>query len=82
MRIETTHVFPPIPVRQFDWSAVDADTYDPDPEAHSPVGWGATEADAITDLKTLLEVASCESEDGDEMCEGCDCWKHTRQMCG
>lgn len=28
------------------------------------------------------EKAVCASEDGDEMCASCDCWKHTRSMCG
>jgi hypothetical protein len=42
----------PIPVRQFDWSAV-TDNYEP---GH-PVGYGATEAEAISDLSEQLEVA-------------------------
>jgi hypothetical protein len=24
----------------------------------------------------------CDSEDGDKMCNDCNCWKHTRSMCG
>ena len=28
MKIETKYVYPPIPIRRFDWSAIDADTYD------------------------------------------------------
>lgn len=56
MKIETTFVYPPIPIRAFDYSAIDADTYDPDPECHSPVGWGATETEAIADLKDQLEL--------------------------
>ena len=55
MNIKTDFIYPPIPIRQFDYQAVDEDTYDPDPEAHSPVGWGRTEADAIADLKSQLE---------------------------
>jgi hypothetical protein len=56
MKIRTTHVYPPIPVRSFDWSAVDDDTYDADCDqdgffSTSPIGWGATEAEAIADLK-------------------------------
>lgn len=23
----------------------------------------------------------CSSEDGDDMCDSCNCWKHTRAMC-
>jgi hypothetical protein len=50
MNIRTTHIFPPIPIRSFDWSAVDDDTYDGAPDAHSPIGFGPTQADAIADL--------------------------------
>lgn len=60
MRIVTTHVYPPIPIRDFDWSAVDADTYDADCDqdgffSQSPVGYGRTEAEAIADLKEKME---------------------------
>jgi len=47
MKIKTEHVFPPIPMRQFDWLAVDDDTYD----GHGcPIGYGPTEQAAIDDL--------------------------------
>ena len=46
MKIITSYVHPPIPIRSFDWSAVDDDTYDYD----APIGSGPTEADAIADL--------------------------------
>jgi hypothetical protein len=39
------HDPPPIPIRQFDWSAV---RYDYEPPM--PIGYGATMADAIYDL--------------------------------
>jgi hypothetical protein len=42
-KIVTENVYPPIPIRQFDWAA----HYD-DPEG--PVGWGATREAAIADL--------------------------------
>lgn len=51
MKITTEHVFPPIPIRSFDWSAIDSDTYDGD---GSPVGRGATEQEAISDLLEQL----------------------------
>lgn len=44
-KIITNFVDPPIPIRQFDWSAVRA-CYD----EGDPVGRGATEAEAIADL--------------------------------
>ena len=47
MKIKTHYVYPPIPIRNFDWSAVDDDTYD---GPGSPIGYGRTEQDAIDDL--------------------------------
>lgn len=51
VNVKTSHDFPPIPVREFDWSAIDADNYD----EGSPIGRGSTEAEAIADLKQQLE---------------------------
>lgn len=48
--IFTNYVFPSIPLRTFDWSAV-TDDY----EEGSPIGWGATEQEAITDLLAEIE---------------------------
>jgi hypothetical protein len=51
MKIKTNFEYPPIPVRRFDWNAIDDDTYD----GHgSPIGYGATEAEAIADLMEQL----------------------------
>ena len=47
INVRTTHEFPPIPQRQFDWSAINDDTYD---GLGSPIGFGKTEQDAINDL--------------------------------
>lgn len=58
MKIRTEHVFPPIPDRRFDWSAVDDDTYDGAEDSHCPIGRGATEAEAIADLKEQLGEAA------------------------
>lgn len=51
MNIRTVYDPPPIPIRDFDWRAIDADTYD----YTEPVGWGRTEAEAIADLLEQLE---------------------------
>lgn len=51
MKIVTDYWVKPIPVRNFDWCAVDADTYD----GEGPVGYGATEAEAIADIEEQLE---------------------------
>lgn len=51
MKIATRCWPPPIPLRQFDWTAVDDDTCDYD----QPIGHGATEQDAIDDLLEQLE---------------------------
>ena len=51
MKIVTDFVYPPIPTRNCDWSAIDYDTYEPG----CPIGWGPTEEAAIQDLKEQLE---------------------------
>lgn len=51
MTIRTQHIYPPIPDRRFDWSAV-TDDYEPG----QPIGYGRTEQEAIADLQMLLEV--------------------------
>jgi hypothetical protein len=54
MKIRTEFVYPPIPIRDFDWSAVDDDTYDGE---GCPIGYGRTEEAAIADLKQQIEEA-------------------------
>jgi len=63
IKVRTTHEYPPIPVRDMDWSAVDDDTYDVDCDqdgyfSTSPVGRGATEDEAIKDLLQQIEEAA------------------------
>ena len=53
MNIRTKFVYPPIPDRRFDWSAVDDDTYD---GPGSPIGTGPTEEAAIADLMEQIEL--------------------------
>lgn len=58
MKILTHYVYPPIPIRTMDWRAVTED-YDCDCDqdgffSHHPVGYGATEQAAITDLLEQL----------------------------
>lgn len=50
--IVTHHVYPPIPMREFDWSAT-RDGYEPG----DAIGWGKTEAEAIADLHTAEDDA-------------------------
>ncbi len=52
MKIVTEFVYPPIPIRSFDWLAIDDDTYD---GLTGPMGWGTTEQAAIDDLLEQLE---------------------------
>ena len=59
MRIETEYRKTPIPFRGWDWTAVDMDCssdtcYNGD--ANSPIGQGATEAEAITNLLDKIEA--------------------------
>lgn len=51
VRVQTEHVYPPIPDRSCDWSAIDSDHYD----EGEPIGRGATEQEAIDDLISQLE---------------------------
>jgi hypothetical protein len=73
MKISTHCIYPPIPIRDYDWSAIDSDTYDgaPDSRNRAQIGYGRTEQEAITDLMNLLE-------DELDMCDQCDtayaCW--------
>ena len=60
IRIRTSFEYPPIPVRSFDWSAIDDDTYDVDCDQDGffstcPIGHGATEQEAIADLIEQIE---------------------------
>ena len=52
--VRTSFDYPPIPVRRFDWSAIDDDTYDGAEDSCCPVGHGATEQEAIDDLLDQL----------------------------
>ena len=47
MSVRTSFDYPPIPIRQFDWSAIDDNTYDGE---GCRIGHGATEAEAVVDL--------------------------------
>lgn len=57
MNITTDYWAKPIPTSAFDWSAIDADTYDgaPDTIPACPIGYGATEDAAIADLLDQIE---------------------------
>lgn len=52
IKIRTEHVYPPIPVREWDWSAVDDNTYEPG----CPIGWGRTEKAAIENLIDEIQL--------------------------
>jgi len=58
MKIRTTHD-PRALLPSWEWIAVDDDTYDGAPDAGPrarAIGYGATEAEAIADLKEQLDV--------------------------
>lgn len=57
-KIITCRVFPPIPMRYFDWCAYR------EGEEEGPVGWGSFEIAAIEDLQGLEEVMECEDAMG------------------
>jgi len=56
--IRTDYWPKPIPLRQFDWTAIDDDTYDGASDSRCPVGYGRTEQEAIDDLMTEMEARS------------------------
>lgn len=53
--IETEHVYPPIPERCFDWSAIVPGEYDGAPDSNCLIGRGPTEQAAIDDLLEQIE---------------------------
>jgi hypothetical protein len=53
MNIKTNYAPTPIPLRCCDWSAIDDNTYDGE---GCPIGYGATEQEAIDDLLYQTEV--------------------------
>lgn len=57
-RIVTHFDYPPIPLRQFDWSAA-RDSYD----EGDPIGHGATEQEAIDDLLAEEEMREEEAKE-------------------
>lgn len=59
MKIRTNFIYPPIPDRRFDWSAIDEDTYDgaEDSGTRGHVAYGATELEAVKELMDILELA-------------------------
>lgn len=76
MKISTEYYMKPIPLREWDWSAIDSDTYDVDCDqdgffSNSPVGYGATEAEAIQDLQDQIEDRETERQIAEEQCPRC-----------
>ena len=48
--IKTEYVYPPIPIRDWDWCAY----FDGDEEG-GPVGWGKTKDEALADLAAKID---------------------------
>ena len=70
MNIKTYYNPPPIPSKgEFDWTAIDNDSYDgaPDSNTRHLIGYGITEQQAIDDLKEKLETQQEYSDAYDEM---------------
>lgn len=53
-KIITNFDYPPIPLREYDWSAV-FDDYDGAEDSNCPIGRGVTEKDAVADLIDQVE---------------------------
>ena len=78
VKIHTSFDYPPIPVRNMDWSAV-TDDYDADCDqdgffSTSPVGHGATEQDAITGGLWIYDGAEWVDWEDDD-CDDFDTWR-------
>jgi len=56
MDVRTSYNPKPIPLRHFDWEAIDYDTLDED----SLIGHGSTEAEAVADLEYQMGSVSHE----------------------
>jgi hypothetical protein len=59
VKIITHYIYPPIPNRNMDWSAV-TENYDADCDqdgyfSHDPIGYGKTESEAVMDLLEKLK---------------------------
>ena len=79
MKIITTHIYPPIPIRQFYWQA-HYDDEEPNDNGQMAYGSGRTKAEAIADLLdnhprckdqggyvgTIGECMLCDAEQGVE----------------
>lgn len=71
MTISTQYDPPPIPLRHYDWSAIDDDTYDVDldsygvPVSTSPIGYGRTEQEAVRNLldQTMVRCIHCADDE-------------------
>lgn len=62
IELNTSFVYPAIPFRSYDWSAIDSNTYDCDYDYNAecwvskcPQGCGETEIEAINDLLEQIE---------------------------
>lgn len=60
-KIVTAYDPPPIPTNKFDWQAIDDNSYEPG----CPIGFGATEEEAIEDL--LKQLAMWEEQQATRM---------------
>ena len=75
MNVKVEHIYPPIPIRKFDYSAIDDDTYD---GPGCPIGFGPTSELAIEDLKAQIferdpwEYEKCRCENNGDYCDYCN----------
>jgi len=70
-KVRTSNIYPPIPLRQFDWQAV-FDNDEPNDSGYMMIGYGATEAEAIEDLRLEFEASErIAAEDAREMAAAC-----------
>jgi hypothetical protein len=73
--IRTDFIYPPIPDRQFDWCAVNDDTYDGE---GCLIGYGEDEQAAIDDLLHLIDESG--EVEPDEFDHQAARWDHQRDL--
>ena len=49
-------------------------------QARNPLKWELNNIKKHEEIDNS-KLSSCHNDDPDDMCENCNCWKHTRMMC-
>lgn len=72
LKVVTSNIFPPIPLRKFDWCAYF------DGEEEGLTGYGPTEADAIDDLMCQQDALGSGEAETEPLDHQTAAWDHAR----